>query len=58
MGSLVDDISRFVNRIPVAKGRPCFPKRNREPGPPPPVKDPDEDLGMPRQTLAQYYHGL
>lgn len=55
---LVDDITRFTIRILVAKGKPCFPKRKRRPRPPPPVKDLDEDLGMPRQTLAEYYHGL
>lgn len=57
---LVDDITRFTRRILVAKGKPCFPKRKPRPRPrpPAPVKDPDEDLGMPRQTLAEYYRGL
>lgn len=55
---LVDDITRFRTRIRVAKGKPCFPKKQPKPRPPPPVKDPDEGKGFPKQTLAQYYHGL
>lgn len=55
---LVDDITRFTRNIPVAKGKPCFPKKQPRPRPPPPVKDPNEDLGFPKQTLAEYYHGL
>lgn len=55
---LVDDITRFTRKILVAKGKPCFPKKQPRPRPPAPVNDPNEDLGFPKQTLAEYYHGL